>query len=63
MLKVDNRDGIIKLLYHHFIANNIAIPVYFSKGILDVDDSVELTYNVGVFLEGLFINQKEEERK
>jgi len=63
LLKVDNREGIIKLLYHYFIVNNIPIPVYFSKGILDVEDSTELTYNVGVFLEGLFINQKEEERK
>jgi len=54
MLKGDNRDGIVKLLYHHFITNNIPIPVYFSKGILDVEDTTELTYNVGVFLEGLF---------
>lgn len=63
LLKVDNRDGIIKLLYHQFIANGIEIPRYFTKGILDVQDTVELTYNIGVFLEGFFINQKEEEGK
>lgn len=63
MLKADNRDGIVKLLYHYFIANNVPIPVCFSKGILDVEDPIELTYNVGVFLEGFFINKKEEEKK
>ncbi|MDQ2086002.1 hypothetical protein RBH29_06050 [Herbivorax sp. ANBcel31] len=54
MLKTDNRDGIIKFLYHSFMANSIPIPVYFSKGILDSEDSRELTYNIGVFLEGFF---------
>jgi len=63
MLKVDNRDGIIKLLYHNFIVNNLPIPVGFSKGILDVEDTIELTYNVGEFLEGLFVSQKEQKEE
>ncbi len=63
LLKVDSRDGIIKLLYHQFMVNSVEIPRYFTKGILDVEDNIELTYNIGVFLEGLFINQKQEERK
>ncbi len=60
LLKADNRDEIIKLLFHQFMANNIPVPVFFTKGILNVENPDELTYNIGVFLEGFF-NGKEEE--